>query len=58
MTTVTVTLCPVGRGRWSPITLSYSPRLRNEQPAPMEYRRGQIVAVNGRDYRVSRVTTS
>ena len=57
MAVVVVTLRPLGRGNHSPLLLSYESRLRTEQPAPMEYRRGQIVAVNGRHYRVSRVTT-
>ena len=30
-------------------------RGRSELPAPMEFRRGQIVALLGRDYRVARV---
>jgi hypothetical protein len=55
MTRVTVTLRPIGRGGWSPITLQYDPRVRSELPAPMEFRRGQIVPINGRDYRVARV---
>lgn len=55
MTTVTVTLRPVGRGSWAPITLSYDPRVRTELPAPLEYRRGQLVNLDGREYRVSRV---
>ena len=58
MTTVTVLLRPLGRGAWGPITLSYDPRVRSEMPAPMEFRRGQTVALLGRDYRVSRVTTT
>lgn len=58
MTLVTVTLRPLGRGGWSPITLQYDPRVRSEQPAPIEYRRGQVVSINGRDYRVSRVSAS
>lgn len=55
MTTVTVTLRPVGRGSWAPITLSYDPRVRTELPAPLEFRRGQMVAFMGRVYRVARV---
>lgn len=55
MTTVTVTLRPVGRGGWAPITLTYDPRVRAELPAPMEFRKGQIVPMFGRDYRVARV---
>jgi hypothetical protein len=55
MTTVTVTLRPVGRGGWGPITLTYDPRVRGELPAPMEFRKGQIVPLLGRDYRVARV---
>lgn len=56
MTQVTVTLRPVGRGGWSPITLTYDPRVRAELPAPMEFRKGQIVPMFGRYYRVARVT--
>ncbi len=55
MTQVTVTLRPVGRGGWSPITLTYDPRARSELPVPIEFRRGQIIPILGRDYRVSRV---
>ena len=44
MTTVVVTLRPLGRGAWGPITLSYDPRVRSELPAPMEFRRGQVDA--------------
>jgi hypothetical protein len=55
MTRVTIILRPIGRGGWSPITLQYDARTRTEQPTPIEYRRGQIVPINGRDYRVSRV---
>lgn len=56
MTRITVTLRPLGRGGWAPITLQYDPRVRSELPAPMEFRRGQIVALLGKDYRVARVT--
>lgn len=55
MTRITVTLRPLGRGGWAPITLQYDPRVRCELPAPMEFRRGQIVPLLGRDYRVARV---
>ncbi len=58
MTTVVVTLRPLGRGAWGPITLSYDPRVRSELPAPMEFRRGQVVPIAGRDYRVAKVHTS
>lgn len=55
MTQVTVTLRPLGPGNWAPITLQYDPRVRAELPAPMEFRKGQIVPMFGRDYRVARV---
>lgn len=55
MSQVTVTLRPIGRGGWGPITLQYDPRVRSELPVPMEFRRGQIVPILGRDYRVSKV---
>lgn len=55
MSQVTVTLRPVGRGAWAPITLQYDSRVRSELPVPMEFRRGQIVPILGRDYRVSKV---
>jgi len=55
VTRVTITLCPRGRGRWSPIVLTYDPKRRHELPAPMEFRRGQVVQFNGRDYRVAKV---
>ncbi len=58
MTTITVTLKPVGRGGWAPITLQYDPRVRTELPAPMEFRRGQRVPLFGREYRVARVSTA
>lgn len=58
MTTVTVLLVPVGPGNWSPITLTYSPRLRTEQPAAVEWYRGRRVTIDGKDYRVSRVTST
>lgn len=57
MTTITVLLRPKGRGGWGPITLQYDPRVRSELPAPMEFRRGQVVPMFGREYRVARVTT-
>lgn len=56
MTRITVTLKPIGPGNWSPLLLQYDPRVRSELPAPMEFRRGQIVALLGKDYRVARVT--
>jgi hypothetical protein len=55
MSSVIVTLRPIGRGGWSPITLTYDPRVRAELPAPLEFKRGQVVPINGRDYRVARV---
>ncbi len=58
MTTVTVLLRPIGRGAWSPITLTYSPRLRTEQPAAVEWYRGRRVTLDGREYRVSRVSST
>lgn len=54
MTIVTVTLRPIGRGGWSPITLTYDPRVRTELPAPLQFVRGQRVPMFGRDYRVFR----
>lgn len=57
MTRVTVTLRPLGRGGWSPLVLSYDSRVRSEMPAPLEYRRGQVVTIDGREYRVSKVVT-
>lgn len=56
VTRITVTLKPIGPGNWSPLLLQYDPRVRSELPAPMEFRRGQIVALLGKDYRVARVT--
>ena len=56
MTRVTVTLCPRGRGRWSPVVLTYDPKRRHELPAPMEFKRGQIVSLAGREYRVAGVS--
>jgi hypothetical protein len=58
MTTVVVTLRPIGRGAWGPITLSYDPRVRSEQPTPMEFRRGQVVPIGAHSYRVSKVVTA
>ncbi len=58
MAVVVVTLRPIGRGAWGPITLSYAPRVRTELPAPLEFRRGQVVPIGGRDYRVSKVVTA
>ena len=55
MTTVTVTLRPIGRGGWAPITLSYDPRVRAELPAPLQFIRGQRVELLGHVYRVARV---
>lgn len=55
MTRITVTLRPRGRGGWSPLVLTYDPRCRHELPAPMEFRRGQIVPILGREYRVTKV---
>ena len=57
MTRVTVTMRPVGRGGWSPLVLSYDSRVRSEMPAPLEYRRGQVVTIDGGEYRVSKVAT-
>lgn len=55
MTTVTVTLRPIGRGNHSPVLLTYVPRLRTEQPTAVEWYRGQRVMLAGLEYRVSRV---
>lgn len=55
MTRITITLRPVGRGGWGPITLQYDPRVRGELPAPMEFKRGQLVQLLGHEYRVARV---
>lgn len=52
---ITVTLRPRGRGGWSPLILRYDPKCRAELPAPMEFKRGQIVPMFGREYRVARV---
>ena len=57
MTRVTIHAAPVGRGRWSPLVLSYDSRVRSEMPAPLEYRRGQVVTIDGGEYRVSKVAT-
>lgn len=43
MTSVTVTLRPIGRGGWAPLTPIYNSRVRSEMPAPLEYRLGQVV---------------
>lgn len=55
MNAVTVTLRPLGRGKWSPLVLTYDPRVRAELPAPMEFKRGQRVEFLGQAYRVARV---
>lgn len=55
MTRITVTLVPVGRGRWSPVVMTYDAARRKEQPTAIELRRGQVVEVNGARYRVQGV---
>lgn len=58
MTTVTVLLRPLGRGGWAPISLSYDPRLRTEQPTAVEWYRGQRVKLGELVYRVAKVETN
>jgi hypothetical protein len=52
---VTVTLVPVGRGRWSPLVLRWDAKCRRELPPPVSIRPGDRVPVLGQMYRVVRV---
>lgn len=52
---MTVVLVPVGRGRWSPMTIHWDERLRDELPLPIDLKRGDTVAVMGVVFRVVRV---
>lgn len=58
MTTVVVTLRPLGRGNHSPLLLSYESRLRTEQPTAVEWYRGQRVTLGQLVYRVAKVETT
>lgn len=50
-----VTLVPPGRGRWSPLVLTYDPKRRGELPLPVGLRVGERVQVMGQVFRVARV---
>ena len=58
LTTMTVTLRPIGRGNHSSVLLTYVPRLRTEQPTAVEWYRGQRVMLGGLQYRVSMVSST
>lgn len=55
MTRVTVTLCPRGRGRWSPVVLTFDADRRSELPLPVSIKRGDIWPMAGAEYRVRSV---
>lgn len=55
MTRVTIHAVPVGRGRWSPLVITYDTAKRKEQPTAIELRRGHVFEFNGARYRVQRV---
>ncbi len=48
-------LVPPGRGRWSPLVLRWNERRRDELPLPIDLKRGDLVAVLGSVWRVSRI---
>lgn len=52
---MTLVLRPRGRGNHSPLVLTYTERLRGEQPTRVEVKRGAPWVVNGIEYRVSKV---
>jgi hypothetical protein len=55
MTRITIHAVPVGRGRWSPLVITYDTARRKEQPTAIELRRGHVFEFNGARYRVQRV---
>ena len=52
---MTVYLVPPGRGRWSPLILSWDERRRDELPLPLDLKTGDKVAVLGVVMRVAKV---
>ena len=52
---MTIILVPPGRGRWSPVVLSYDSRVRDQLPLPLSVRVGQRVEILGRVMRVQAV---
>lgn len=51
---MTLVLVPRGRGRWSPIRITYDPR-RRSLPAPVLIKVGEDFELMGRTYRVQRI---
>lgn len=52
---MTLVLRRIGRGRWSPMTLTYDHKRQGQLPAPVEARVGARFELGGVVYRVSRV---
>jgi hypothetical protein len=52
---VTLILRRLGRGNWSPITLTFDEKRHQTLPAPIEARRGARVQLGEQTYRVSKV---
>ena len=51
---MTLVLVPCGRGRWSPIRVSYDPR-RRQLPNLVEVKVNDRIPIGGIAYRVARV---
>lgn len=52
---MTLILRRLGRGRWSPVRVSFDPARQAEWPTPIEAKRGARLVLFGVEYRVSRV---
>jgi hypothetical protein len=52
---VTLVLRRLGRGRWSPVRVTFDPSRQAEWPTPLEARRGGRLVLFGVTYRVSKV---
>lgn len=50
-----ILLVPPGRGRWSPIVVTYDPKRRGEAPIPLTVKVGDRVPLFGREFRVQAV---
>jgi hypothetical protein len=48
-------LVPPGRGRWSPLVLTYDTKRRDELPLPIDLKPGDLVPALGSMWRVQKV---
>ena len=52
---MTLVLRHLGRGRWSPVRVTFDPSRQAEWPTPIEARRNARLVLFGVEYRVSKV---